>query len=169
MIRNIKLRDPEDSDIPFLLKIENDLCNNQLFTTKWRFYSENDVKYFVQKKQNLLMNLQYRFMITYEFNSIGCLDLIDFDLLNSRVELGIFIDEKYRKNGFAFNALEEIKNKIHHDYSINQIYVEILSDNIASINFFKKSGFQKTGCKKKWIRKENDFLDLHLYQFFFNT
>ena len=67
MSRNIKLRDPEDSDIPFLLKIENDLCN-QFFTTKWRFYSESDIKYFVQKKQNLLMNLQYRFMITYEFN-----------------------------------------------------------------------------------------------------
>ena len=167
MIKNIELKDPEDSDIPFLLKIENDLCN-QFFTTKWRFYSENDIKDFVKKKQNLLMNLQYRFMISYEFNSIGCIDLIDFDLVNSRVELGIFIDERYRKNGFAFNALEEIKNKIHHDYSINQIYVEILSDNLASINFFKKSGFQKIGCKKKWIRKENDFLDLHLYQFFFN-
>ena len=58
------------------------------------------------------MDLQYRFVITSELKPIGCLDLIDFDLVNSRVELGIFIDEKYRKNGLDFNALQEIKNKI---------------------------------------------------------
>ena len=92
MSKIIQIRDPEDTDVPFLLNIENDL-NNQFFSSKLRFYSENEVKYFVQKKQNLLMDLQYRYMIIHEFKPVGCIDLIDFDLVNSRAELGILIEE----------------------------------------------------------------------------
>jgi diamine N-acetyltransferase len=166
MSKIIQLRDPEDTDVPFLLNIENDL-NNQFFSSRLRFYSENEVKYFVQKKQNLLMDLQYRYMIIHEFKPVGCIDLIDFDLVNSRAELGILIEEKYRRNGFGYGAIEEIKSIIHKEHSLKQIYAEVLSNNLPSIHLFEKSGFQECGCKKKWIRKENGFVDLNLYQFFF--
>ena len=81
--------------------------------------------------------------------------------------MGILIEEKHRRNGFGYNAIEEIKNIIHKEHSLQQIYAEVLSDNLPSIHLFEKSGFQEFGCKKKWIRKENGFVDLNLYQFFF--
>ena len=51
---------------------------------------------------------------------------------------------------------------------INQIYVEVLADNYSSNRLFKKLRFVKSGCKKKWFRKEEEYVDLNIYQYFFS-
>ena len=154
MSKIIQLRDPEDTDVPFLLNIENDL-NNQLFSSRLRFYSENEVKYFVQKKQNLLMDLQYRYMIIHEFKPVGCIDLIDFDLVNSRAELGILIEEKYRRNGFGYDAIEEIKSIIQKYDSLEFEELKTISSQMGKDNSLIQGSGGNTSLKKGNILLQN--------------
>ena len=166
MQSQIKIRDPKISDEFFMKSIENKI-ENKIYTNSPIFYSNSDIKKFINKKQDIFIDFQYRFTIDFENKPVGFLDLFDFDIVNSRVGLGIIIEKKYRRKGIAYFALEKIKEIILSKYQINQVYAEIREDNFESIKLFEKSKFKKNGIKKEWIRNENSYLDLYFYQFFF--
>ena len=168
MNKTVSLRDPNSSDLNYLLNLENQ-SNNQIYSDYPKYYSKEDIENFISKKQNIFLDFQYRYMVVASNNAVGCIDLFNFDLVNSRVGLGIIIDEKNRRKGIAFTAIDHVKSIISKQYLVNQIYVEVLKDNYSSNRLFKKSGFLKTGCKKNWIRKEDEYVDLNIYQYFFNV
>ena len=165
MNKIVSLRDPNLSDLSYLLNLENKL-SNQTYSEYPKFYSKEDIENFISKPQDIFLNFQYRYMIEADNKTVGCIDLFDFDLVNSRVGLGIIIDENNRKKGIAFGAIDQIKNIISKEYLVNQIYVEVLADNYSGNQLFKKSKFIKSGCKKNWFRKEEKYVDLNIYQYF---
>ena len=167
MNKIVSLRDPNPSDLTYLLNLENKF-SNQTYSEYPKYYSKQEIKNFISKPQDIFMDFQYRYMIEADNSTVGCIDLFDFDLVNSRVGLGIIIDENNRKKGIAFKAIDQIKSIISKQYLLNQIYVEVLADNFSSNQLFKKSKFIKYGCKKKWYRKEDEYVDLIIYQYFFS-
>ncbi|MEL6484601.1 MAG: GNAT family protein, partial [Bacteroidota bacterium] len=42
---------------------------------------------------------------------------------------------------------------------LNQVYVNVLSHNTASLQLFSKLGFQQIGIKREWVRTEKGFAD----------
>ena len=57
--------------------------------------------------------------------SVGCVDLFEYDMVNSRAGVGIFIDEKFRNKGFATKALSILKSICIKDYLITNLYANI--------------------------------------------
>ena len=167
MNKVVSLRDPNPSDLSYLLNLENKF-SNQTYSDYPIYYSKEEIENFISKPQDIYIDLQYRYMIVVNNISVGCIDLFDFDLVNSRVGLGIIIDENNRKKGIAFKAIDQIKRIISKENLVNQIYVEVLADNYSSNQLFKKLRFVNSGCKKKWFRKEGEYVDLNIYQYFFN-
>jgi diamine N-acetyltransferase len=167
MNKIVTLRDPIPADLSYLLNMENDL-SNQIYSNYPKFHSQEEIENFISKKQDIFMEFQYRYMILFDSKTVGCIDLFDFDLINSRVGLGIIIDENNRNKGIALLAIDKIKTLISEEYLLNQIYVEVLADNLSSNKLFKKSKFILSGCKKKWIRKEDLYIDLNIYQYFYS-
>lgn len=167
MNKVVSLRDPNPSDLSYLINLENKI-NNQIYSHYPKYYSKEEIENFISKPQDIFIDFQYRYMIVVNNITVGCIDLFDFDLVNSRVGLGIIIDENYRKKGIAFRAIDQIKSIISKEYLLNQIYVEVLADNYSSNRLFKKLRFVKSGCKKKWFRKEEVYVDLNIYQYFFS-
>ena len=165
MNKKVSLRDPNSSDLSYLLNLENKF-SNQTYTDYPKFYSKEEIEDFISKPQDIFLDFQLRYMIELYNNTVGCIDLFDFDLVNSRVGLGIIIDENNRKKGIAFTAIDQIKSVISKQFFVNQIYVEVPADNYASNQLFKKSKFVKSGCKKNWFRKEEKYVDLNIYQYF---
>ena len=138
MNKIVSLRDPNPSDLTYLLNLENKF-SNQTYSEYPKYYSKQEIKNFISKPQDIFMDFQYRYMIEADNSTVGCIDLFDFDLVNSRVGLGIIIDENNRKKGIAFKAIDQIKSIISKQYLLNQIYVEVLADNFSSNQLFKKS------------------------------
>lgn len=163
MFNNLTLRKPNQTDYNNLLAWENNI-KNTIYTDQPVFHTKDQIQKFLNSNHDLFLNNQIKFIIQNEDSALGCIDLFDFDIVNSRAGVGIFIDEEYRNKGIAFKAINLLKIMSKEEYLINQLYTNIKSTNQKSIKVFEKSGFIRNGVKENWIRNENSFVDVFFYQ-----
>ena len=165
MTKNVTLRRPKLLDLDQLILWENNL-DNSLYSDNPIFYTKEQIEQFLTSDQDIFLNRQIRFMIDSNGFPIGCVDLFEYDMVNSRAGVGIFIDEKFRNMGFGTKALSLLKSICMKDYFILNLHVNILYTNKASIQLFERAGFTKNGVKENWIRTENSMLDVWFFQCF---
>ena len=165
MPKNVTLRRPKLLDLDQLLFWENNL-DNSLFSENPIFYTTEQIEEFLTSVQDIFLDRQIRFMIDSSGSTVGCVDLFEYDMVNSRAGVGIFIDEKFRNMGIASEALSLLKSTCIKDYFISNLHANILQNNKDSIQLFERAGFTKNGVKENWIRTENSMLDVWFYQCF---
>jgi len=157
----IRLRALEPEDVALLYRWENDpdvwLISNTIAP-----YSKYMLTEYVNASlQDLYTAKQLRLMIVSRKNdeTVGILDIFEFDPYHLRAGLGIIIEKSYRRQGFAEEAISLAKQYLFNHIHLHQIFCNIMAHNTSSIALFKKAGFQKAGCKKDWIRTPNGFED----------
>mgnify|MGYP001483599327 FL=1 len=163
MLDNLILRTPLLSDFDDLLSWENDLKNNQ-YTDLPVFYTPSQIEDFLNSDHDLLLQNQIRYIIELNSSAVGCIDLYDYDVVNSRAGVGIYVDINFRNKGIASKSLELLKSISMEKYLIYNLYADIMSGNKASIKIFEKANFIKNGIKSNWIRTESSFEDVLFYQ-----
>ena len=163
MSDNLILRTPLSSDLDDLLSWENDLKNN-LYTDVPVFYTPSQIEDFLNSNHDLLLQNQIRYIIELNSSAVGCIDLYDYDMVNSRAGVGIYVDSNFRNKGIASKSLELLKSISMEKYLIYNLYADIMSRNKASIKIFEKANFIKNGIKTNWIRTESSFEDVLFYQ-----
>lgn len=163
MLDNLILRTPLLSDLDYLLSWENDLKNN-LYTDVPVFYTPSQIEDFLNSDHDLLLQNQIRYIIELNSSAVGCIDLYDYDMVNSRAGVGIYVDSNFRNKGIASKSLELLKSISMEKYLIYNLYADIMSGNKASIKIFEKANFIKNGIKTNWIRTESSFEDVLFYQ-----
>lgn len=159
---------PVLEDAPLLLKWENDPVVWESGDNKMP-YSREDMELFIAAGQNIEINLQARWMIRSKTDnlSIGCVDLYEYDKNNRRAGIGILIySESNRKKGYARESLELIINYAKTQLHLHQLFCYILEDNRASLSLFTGCGFVKTGEKKQWRLKDNEWKNEFIFQLF---
>ncbi|RMA64923.1 GNAT family N-acetyltransferase [Ulvibacter antarcticus] len=164
---NIILRALEESDLEFLYNLENDeniweISNTTTPYSKFvlKQYLENSLRDIYEVRQ-----LRLVICLASEERALGFIDLFDFEPKHKRVGLGIIIlSEADRGNGYASETLELISNYAFKHLDVHQIYANISEENIASIELFKKAGFELSGSKKDWIFSEGKFKNELLFQ-----
>lgn len=153
------LRALEPEDLEVLYKWEND-------TDVWKFgsaispYSKFALRQYIEDAQtDIFYSKQLRFMIVLHEGetTVGTIDLYDFDALNSRCGVGIYIDPACRKNRYALQALNLLINYAFHFLKINQLYAVIPESNISSIKLFQSTGFSQSGVLQEWVSYDNEF------------
>ena len=153
------LRAPEPEDLELLYKWEND-------TDVWKFgsamspYSKFALRQYIADAQtDIFQSKQLRFMIALHEGetTVGTIDLYDFDALNSRCGIGIYIDPVFRKNSFAFQSLNILLSYAFNFLKINQLYAVVAESNEASIKLFKSTGFTLSGVLQQWMSYDNVF------------
>lgn len=162
----IVLRAPELSDLDTLYEWENDesiwyLSNN--LTPFSRFEME---QFILNGNHDIYTDKQFRFMIELKNDQslIGCIDLFDFDPHHSRVGVGILIDKAKREQGWASDALDLLIDYSILHLKLHQLYCNILSANVKSMNLFKRKHFSEIGVKKEWVFLEGEYQDEVLLQ-----
>lgn len=165
--KQLILRAPEPEDIEFLYSWENDTSMWQLSNTLAPFSKYTLKKYIESSSGSIYEDGQIRLMITIEStgNTIGTIDLFDFDPFNQRAGIGVLIADKgERRKGYAKMALEALIDYSFGRLKLHQLYCNILADNLKSINLFKGMGFKVAGKKEEWIRSDNKYLDEYILQ-----
>ncbi len=106
---------------------------------------------------------QLRLMLDLTLNdgscvTIGAVDLYDLDPLHLRAGVGILIFEKsFRRKGYATQALQQLMDYAFDTLHLHQLHCTVGENNAASIALFKKLGFEITGVRKEWRKKEKGF------------
>ncbi len=96
--------------------------------------------------------------------SIGCIDIFDYDCINQRAGLGILIDKSYRHQGLAKAALALCVDYLFQEVLLHQVYCSIDETNTLSQQLFLDQGFTLCGQRKDWIQTENGYMDIFEYQ-----
>lgn len=164
--KNISLRALEKGDLPYLYKLENEESARQ-YGDSLMPHSKYVLKDFIKNAdRDIFQTQQLRLVIEHNESceTIGMVDMFDFSSHHQRAGVGIWIDEKYRKKGFASEALESLSTFAFDTLLLNQLFCHIKLDNFASIQLFKNAGFSEIGTLKQWIRTKSGFQDVSVFQ-----
>ena len=135
-------------------------------------YSRYLIKKYLQNSHRDIYEVkQLRLMICdQENNSIGLIDVFDFEPKDRRAALGILIvNETGRGRGYGAEVLTLICNYCFTHLDLHQVYANVNEDNLASIKLFEKNKFEKVGIKKDWIIAGGKFKNEILYQLINNV
>lgn len=161
---NLILRIASLEDIDVILLWENN-PEHWLVSNTREAFSREDIVSFISAENDLANANQLRLMAFDENKMpVGCIDLFDYDLRNSRVGLGILVDKQYRGMGYAKEMLQLVIEHCLHVLNLNSLHAEILEENSASVKLFEGAGFELSGTKKQWTWDGKKFQNQRIYQ-----
>ncbi len=100
-----------------------------------------------------------------EKQTIGTIDIFDFDHFHKRAGIGILIAvEEQRRKGYATMALKCLSDYCFRTLQLHQLWCNILANNRESIELFTKQGFVQIGIKKDWVKTVDGYLDEYMFQ-----
>lgn len=120
-------------------------------------FSRYIVKQFIENShQDIFQLKQLRLMIDKidekKTETIGTIDLFDFDPVHRRAGIGILIaNVADRKKGYASDALDTLIKYSFQTLQLHQLYCNITEDNVDSLNLFQSKGFKLIGTKRDWL------------------
>lgn len=163
----IRLRALEPEDIDILYKWEND-------TRIWRMsntvapFSRYTLRKFIENQGcDIYETKQLRMVIVSrrDGRAVGAIDLFDIDPTNRRAGVGILVyEDRDQGQGYASGALTAMIRYAFQVLGLNQLYCNVLSNNMRSLNLFKSKGFSTVGLKVEWVRSTSGWLDEYLLQ-----
>lgn len=164
----IQLRAVEPEDLDRLYAWEN---NPQLWAVgnTRNPYSRFILKqYILDSDKDIYETNQLRLMIVSKAagETVGTVDLFDFDIHHSRIALGLFVDPSFQGKGFAKAALHLVEEYVFNFLQLNQLYCHISEKNIASRQMFEKEQYEANGILKNWIKTPEGFENTIVFQRF---
>lgn len=163
---SIRLRAPEPEDLETFYRWENDTSMWLLGITTTPFSRYTLKQYLVESKQDIYIDKQLRLMIEVKntTETVGTVDIYDFNPFHKRAGVGILIDNHFRKKGYAFQTLLLLEEYVFDFFNLHQLYAIIAENNEASLNLFTKAEYVQTGKLRDWILSGNSFQDAFLFQ-----
>ncbi len=175
--KKIVLRSVLPSDADILYKWENDKKNWDVSRTKKPF-TKKEIEKFIADQKDIYLDKQLRLMICTpsplpsphgrdnrrlrsnikgEGLTVGCIDLFKFDERNLKAGVGILIEKKYRKKGYASEALSLLIKYSFKTLNLRELFCSVSEDNEASMKLFQKQKFRVIGKKKDvyWLQLLN--------------
>lgn len=164
--KHIYLRALEPEDLEFVYQIENDTSLWELSHTQTPYSKFLIKQYLKNAQQDIYEAKQLRLAICNNNDqTIGLIDVFDFDIKNKRAGIGILIQYKEnRAKGFGKEALELLTHYCFSTLHVHQVYANIDENNVASLKLFEANGFKKIGLKKDWSFNGKQYTNEFLLQ-----
>jgi diamine N-acetyltransferase len=164
----VRLRAIEPADIDLLYLWEND-PNVWIVSESIEPYSRFKLEKYILAEGDIYANKQLRLMIDCKQNgnyeTIGAVDLFDFNPIHGRAGLGLLIySDENRGKGYASDALTILIEYSFTILNLSVLYCNISANNLKSIKCFENAGFEKCGLKKSWNNTPNVRVDEFLVQ-----
>lgn len=165
----VALRALEPTDLDTLYRWENDTALWSVSDTIAPYSREALWHYLENYTGDIYAQRQLRLMITTptDGSPVGTVDFLNFDPLNNRAELGLFIASEYRGKGLGRQALELLTAYARDHIGLRQLYVFIALDNEVCLKLFEDYGYIRCGILKSWVKRGNTYRDVALLQMIF--
>ena len=162
----VTLRALEPTDLDVLYRWENDTALWVVSDTIAPYSRESLWHYLQEYTGDIFAQRQLRLMITMteDGSAVGTVDFLNYDPLNNRAELGLFIANERRNQGLGRHALELITAYASEHLGLRQLYVYIALDNEACLHLFKNYGYRRVGVIESWVKRGNKYYDVALMQ-----
>ena len=151
--RICRLRALEPEDLDIMYGWEND-------TNVWRDsgttapFSRHVLSRLIEEQQfDIYATRQMRLVIEDVANqeTVGAVDIFEFDPHNRRAGVGIIVSPPYRQRGFALDALRALERYARDILHLHQLWCSIAEDNTASLALFARANYEQCGRRQEWI------------------
>ena len=168
--RICRLRALEPEDIEVMYGWEND-------TNVWRDsgttapFSRHVLSRLIEEQQfDIYATRQMRLVIedVATRETVGAVDIFEFDPHNRRVGVGIIISPPFRRRGFALDALRALERYARDILHLHQLWCSIAEDNTASLALFARAEYEQCGRRREWLLTTNGTVDEILMQKIFS-
>ena len=165
-----RLRALEPEDIDIMYGWEND-------TNVWRDsgtmapFSRHVLSRLIEEQQfDIYATRQMRLVIedVATRETVGAVDIFEFDPHNRRAGVGIIISPPYRQRGFALDALRALERYARDILHLHQLWCSIAEDNTASLALFARAEYEQCGRRREWLLTTNGTVDEILMQKIFS-
>ena len=165
----IELRPLEPTDLDTLYNWENDSALWVVSDTVAPYSRAALWQYLENYTGDIFAQRQLRLMITLASDGtpVGTIDFLNFDPLNNRAELGLFIAAEHRGQGLGRQALELLTAYAREHLGLRQLYVFIAIDNTVCLKMFEDYGYRRVGVIQSWVKRGNTYRDVALLQMVF--
>lgn len=165
----IRLRPLEPTDLDILYRWENDTSLWSVSDTPAPYSRKALWEYLENYTGDIYSQRQLRLMITLtqDGTPVGTIDFMNFDPLNNRAELGLFVAQEFRGKGLGRQALECLTSYARDHIGIRQLYVFIALDNELCLKMFEDFGYKRAGVLQSWVKRGNTYRDVALLQMIF--
>lgn len=163
----VYLRALEPEDLNFLFEVENNEDFWEVSATSVPFSRYILRQYLENSHRDIYEVKQLRLVICTNDGdeTLGLIDIFDFDPKNRRASLGILIvQKKHRNKGYGKEALNLVCKYCFTHLGLHQVYANVGEDNTSSKLLFEKAGFILTAVKKDWNLVDGVYKDEHTYQ-----
>ncbi len=165
--QDVRLRAIEPEDLELLYNWENNNSWWIISNTVAPFSKYTLKRYIRNSHKSIYETGQLRLMIDLISGNqtIGTIDIFDFDPFHNRAGIGILIaEEEQRRKGYASMALKCLTDYCFGTLQLHQLWCNILANNSESIELFQKLGFMQIGIKKDWVKTSDGYLDEYMFQ-----
>lgn len=162
---NVVLRAMEPEDLDLLYQIENDtkLWNIGLTNVPYSRYVLHD--YIATSSGDIYTDKQVRLIIeNEEHQTIGLVDIMNFNPQNRRAEMGIVVQEAFRQKGYGKDAIQKVIRYAKEVLHLHQLYVVVNSSQKLTIGLFLRMGFKETCQLTDWLYDGEVYHDATLLQ-----
>lgn len=162
----IVLRAPEEGDVDRIFLWENDPGFFEVLPNAAPLSRLQVWEYVQNYKADPFATRELRQMIVDKDSgaTVGYLDLFEFDPVNRRAGVAIYIDDDCRRQGYASQALAAVEEYAHNTLAIHQLWATIAIDNEPSRMLFTAAGFKPAGRLRSWIRRRLQYVDALIVQ-----
>ena len=163
----VSLRAMEPEDLDTLYTLENDRTVWGVSATNVPYSRSVLIDYITSSKSDIYADGQVRLMVdNEEGETVGTVDLTNFDPKHRRAELGIAIKKEFRGQGYGKSVLHEICGYSSNVIHLHQIYAIVGVRNEKTVELLKSFGFQGDKLLKGWLRSEDGYDDAYFLQTF---
>jgi len=162
----IKLRKIEPTDLPFLYQWENDASawsdgsnhnplsqqdlRDYIASTSGDIYRDGQLRLIVES-----VSIQHSAVSIQHSETLGCIDLFDFDPRNRRAAIGMYIAPECRGRGVGREAVRLLEEYAFGHLNLRLIYAVIAISNHACSTIFRDAGFTATQAIPEWTLKDS--------------
>jgi diamine N-acetyltransferase len=169
--KKILLRALEPSDIGIMYDWENDPLNWPVSGTLTPFSRYTMEQFVNAANQDIFTNKQLRLAIDRKAEdrgaaeTIGYIDLYDFDPAHLRAGVGILVGNKdHRRKGYALESLQMLSQYAYMTLRLHQLYCHIHVNNEPSIRLFSAAGFKCAGELVDWTLHNGSWVNVYFMQ-----
>lgn len=94
---------------------------------------------------------------------VGYAQLVNYDPIGRKVEVGIYLDEQYRNLGYSKHIIPLIECYAWKKLDCRMIYLTILANNTPSIKAFHRLGYERIATLPKWKYVDGQYVDLYYF------
>lgn len=146
----IRLRKIEPTDVPFLYQWENDAASWGDSNTH-NPLSMYDLRQYVETSTgDIYKDGQLRLIVEDEEETVGCVDLFDFDPHNRKAAIGIYIAPHARGKGVGKQAVLQVEQYAFKFMRMRLLYAIVADTNLPCTAIFRDLQYQAVGKLPSW-------------------